>query len=494
MKGFRLKKILSLCLAVFLLIVTTVAEVKAAKLPYDTYNYDYRKYIHYTPAAYIPSATIRGEDLRYKGEEIGKFVSPQDICQSNDGKVYLADTGNNRIVVLDRYMKEVVNIIDSFDNNGKADTFNQPYGVCVSDKNEIYIADSQNHRIVVLSQDGTLVRIVENPQSESLEEGYVFIPLKIAVDYADRIYCIAQNMFEGIMVFETNGEFSSFFGTIKVKISLWEKFWKRVATKEERSKQQLYIPTEFTGIDIDPDGFVYASNIDPDALQGVRRLNPKGEDVIKKGQNKNVGGDLWTLGANEYAGPAQFTDVVYRGNGIYSCLDRKRGRIFTYDHEGNLLYIFGGLGTQEGTFALPVSIEDIGDNIVVLDAYRGEIICFEVTEYGRLINEAVALRYDGDEAKAVELWYRVLQLDENNELANTGIGKAYLTAGNYKMAMKYLKLGMNREYYSIAYRRYRNGILAENVGYVLTGIVFLVIVLKGVFMLQNRKKREAGNG
>ena len=37
---------------------------------------------------------------------------------------------------------------------------------------------------------------------------------------------------------------------------------------------------------------------------------------------------------------------------------------------------------------------------------------------------------------------------------NTGIGKAYLTAGDYVQAMKYLKLGMNRDYYSIAYRRY----------------------------------------
>ena len=82
-----------------------------------------------------------------------------------------------------------------------------------------------------MEKDGTLVRIVDNPQSQSLDAGYVFVPLKVTVDYADRIYCIAQNMFEGIMVFETNGEFSGFFGTIDVKITLWEKFWKRIATQ-----------------------------------------------------------------------------------------------------------------------------------------------------------------------------------------------------------------------------------------------------------------------
>ena len=391
-------------------------------------------------------------------------------------------------------MNKVENIITTFDNSGTEDSFNQPYGVCVSENGQVYVADSQNRRVVVLEKDGTLVKIVANPQSESLDDGYVFTPLKVTVDYADRIYVIAQNMFEGIMVFESNGNFSSFFGTIDVKISLWEKFWKRIATKEERSKQQLYIPTEFTGIDIDPDGFVYATNIDSNGEQGVRRLNPRGEDVIKKGENTNVGGDLWTEGSTEYAGPSQFTDVVYRQNGIYSCLDRKRGRVFTYDHEGNLLYVFGGLGTQEGTFSLPVSIEDIGGKLVVLDATRAQIVSFEETEYGRLINEAVSLRYDGDEAEAVELWRRVLELDENNELANTGIGKAYLTAGDYVNAMKYLKLGMNRDYYSIAYRRYRNGKLTENASYFLTGVLVLIVAWKVVKYIRNKKKGGEQNG
>lgn len=495
MKSFiKRKRILSFCLAVLTAVLMTGEDVSASTLPYDSYNYDYREYIHMTPAPYVPAGSIGGENLSYNGEPIGRFVTPQDLCQADDGRIYIADTGNNRIVVLNREMNKVENIITTFDNSGTEDSFNQPYGVCVSENGQVYVADSQNRRVVVLEKDGTLVKIVANPQSESLDDGYVFTPLKVTVDYADRIYVIAQNMFEGIMVFESNGNFSSFFGTIDVKISLWEKFWKRIATKEERSKQQLYIPTEFTGIDIDPDGFVYATNIDSNGEQGVRRLNPRGEDVIKKGENTNVGGDLWTEGSTEYAGPSQFTDVVYRQNGIYSCLDRKRGRVFTYDHEGNLLYVFGGLGTQEGTFSLPVSIEDIGGKLVVLDAARAQIVSFEETEYGRLINEAVSLRYDGDEAEAVELWRRVLELDENNELANTGIGKAYLTAGDYVNAMKYLKLGMNRDYYSIAYRRYRNGKLTENASYFLTGVLVLIVAWKVVKYIRNKKKGGEQNG
>lgn len=487
-KHLILRSILSLCLILVTLMTTEATNVVLADdLPYDTYNYDYRVYLHYTPAAYTPNSIIRATDLTYNGEAVGKFTSPQDLCKSPSGNVYVADTGNNRIVVLDKDMKSVVNIITTFTNNGEEDKFNQPYGVCVSDKGNLYVADSKNRRIVVLDPEGNLVQLIQNPKSESLADDFIFTPLKVVVDYADRIYVIAQNMFEGIMVFENDGSFSSFFGTIPVEISLWKKFWSRVATKEERANQQLYIPTEFTGIDIDPEGFVYASNIDPNGIQGVRRLNPKGEDVIKKGENKNLGGDLWIDGTTEYSGPSQFTDVVYRNDGIYSCLDRKRGRIFTYDHEGNLLYVFGGLGTQEGTFSMPVAIEQIDNKLAVLDATRGCIICFEATEYGRLINEAVGLRFDGDEAEAVPLWERVLELDENNELANSGIGKAYLTAGDYKTAMKYLEIGMNRDYYSIAYRRYRNALLADNIGYVLTGIVVLFVALFLWKLIKNRR-------
>lgn len=130
------------------------------------------------------------------------------------------------------------------------------------------------------------------------------------MDYAGRVYCIAQNMFEGIMVFETNGDFTGFFGTISVEITAWEKFWRKLATKEERSKQQLFIPTEFTGIDIDDEGFVYASNKDTAGTQAVRRLNPKGEDVIRMGQTKNLGGDMQISGTSQYAGASTIVDVV----------------------------------------------------------------------------------------------------------------------------------------------------------------------------------------
>jgi len=466
-----------LCCFLLLLCLLPVTALANDSLPYDCYNYDYWNNILYTPAPYVPDGAISGASLQWQDQPLGSFRSPQDLCVSPDGKLYIADTGNNRIVVLDDDLKTVLQVIDGFEADGKKETFSAPYGVAVSENKQLYVADSQNHRIVVLELDGTFVKYVRDPQSEVLSDSFVFTPLKVSVDYADRVYCVAQNVFQGIMVFTAEGDFTGFFGTISVKISLWEKFWRKLATKEERSKQQLYIPTEFTGIDVDDEGFVYASNKDTDGIQAVRRLNPRGEDVIRKGLKENLGGDRFFGTVGNYSGPSQIVDVVYRDHGIYSLLDSRRGRIFTYDHEGNLLYIFGGIGTQEGTFRTPAAIEQLGNRLLVLDSQQANVNIFSETQYGALINQAVGLRYDGDESQAVPLWREVLRLDENNELANSGIGKAYLSAGDNEKALTYLRRGMNRAYYSVAYKRWRNEALRDNISWILTGVIVLVILL-----------------
>lgn len=438
-------------------------------VPYETYNYDYYEDIKYTPAAYVPDGIVTGAQIG-----CGNLAGPQDLNTDEDGNVYIADTNNNRIVVTDKDFR-LLRVIDEFERDGKKETFSAPNGVYVSARGNLYIADTNNMRVVELDGAGKLVQVIENPRSEVLEEGYVFHPMKVAVDYADRVYVIAQNQFEGIMAFNELGEFLGFTGTINVQITPWEIFWRRFSTKEQRARQQLFIPTEFTGMEIDSDGFVYATNVDGEGKQSVRRLNPSGEDVIQKKEG-GLSGDLdWRI-AGTYSGPSRIVDVVVRNQGIYSILDSVRGRIFTYDHEGNLLYIFGGLGSQEGTFTGPVAIDTIGEEILVLDATRNLVNRFRATSYGSLINQAVGLRYDGDEVQAVECWREVLKLDSNFELAYVGIGKSYLAAGQNKEAMECFHTGNSKQYYSIAYKRYRNELLKENMGTILTSLIVLVIL------------------
>lgn len=444
----------------------------ASQSPYHSYTYDYWESVVYTPDPYLPNQTFTGQGL-----ESGSFNSPQDLTVTDEGIIYVADTGNNRIVVLTKDL-QLIKVIDSFQNqNGQADSFDGPSGVYLSEKGHLYVADANHNRVVVLDQNEQLIRYIENPQSEVLGSNFVFTPLKVAVDYADRVYVISKNMYQGIMTFDEKGDFSGFSGTINVSLSFTEKVWRILSTKEQRSRQILYIPTEFTGMDIDPDGFVYASNIDAKGEQGLRRLNPKGQDVIKTSLRNNLGGDQSYRLVGDYSGPSTFVDVSYRGSGIYSALDSARGRIFSYDDEGNLLYIFGGLGTQEGTFRRPVAMEVLDDQLLILDAGNNAIMSFTPTRYGSLINEAVKKRFEGDESQTVELWEEVLKMDSNNELAYVGIGKSYLTSGNNEQATEYLSKGKDREYYSIAYKRYRNDILQDHFNSLLTILLVGIILI-----------------
>ena len=153
----RKRRLLALCLLLAVCLTAVCAQANDS-LPYDCYNYDHWNNILYTPAPYVPDGSVSGAALTWQGAPLGAFRTPQDLCVSPDGDLYLADTGNNRIVVLSGDLKTVKQVITGFEANGKAETFSAPYGVAVSQNRQLYIADSQNHRIVVLELDGSFRR------------------------------------------------------------------------------------------------------------------------------------------------------------------------------------------------------------------------------------------------------------------------------------------------------------------------------------------------
>lgn len=158
--------------AVLLSDIGGTAVYAGENVPYETYNYDYYEDIKYTPAAYVPDGTVMGDVIG-----CGNFSSPQDLNTDADGNVYIADTGNNRIVVTDSDF-QLKTVIEGFLNDGKEDNFSSPNGVYISENGYLYVADTGNYRVVELDKNGNLIQIIENPQSDILGENYVFSPLK----------------------------------------------------------------------------------------------------------------------------------------------------------------------------------------------------------------------------------------------------------------------------------------------------------------------------
>lgn len=463
-----MKKKAFLLAAIISLLATIGAPAAHAAAPYEAYTYNYYRDAVPLPAPFLPDRAVDGASLG-----VGEFKQPSDLYVTEDGFIYILDSGNNRIIRLDPDWN-VIRIIDGFDNGGSPDTFGNPNGIFVSEKRHIYVADTDKRRVVVLTEDGELIKIVENPQSEVLPADFVFTPLKVTADRADRIYVIARGVYEGIMQFDEKGGFLGYVGTIKVSPSPADRLWRWLATDAQEAQMVLFIPTEFSSLDIDHKGFVYATNIDTGSTETIKRLNPSGEDVIKRfGYYPNMG-DVRYRAYGSDSGPSKLTDIKVIGDGMYVVLDSNRARLFAYNDEGELLYAFGGRGTQLGVFNVPIAVERAGSDLLVLDRGKNNIVVFRPTKFGRLIHEATALHYNGKNAEAVELWKEVLRLNTNFDLAYLGIGKSLLMAKENKEAMEHFKLGLSRKYYSIAFKRYRREVMQEHFGTFMTTFVVLI--------------------
>ena len=461
-----------------------------AEIPYRNYHFNHWGVWVPSPLAYVPVRAIGATDIH---PDLEPFDMPMDFAIDAYDYLYILDTGNNRIIVANADF-DLVRIIDSFMLNGSTATFRNPQGVFVTRDRYIYVADTDNNRIVILDHYGAFIDVLENPQDVVLADDFVFTPLKVAVGRAGIVYVIARGTTEGMMIFDTYGEFLGFFGTIAVTINLRDLIWRIFSTQAQRDRQRLFIPTEFRGLDIDEYGFVFATHVSEGDDNQVKRLNPRGDDVLLN-LNANVAiiGDTDWRPFGAFSGASVFTDIVARPNGMYSVLDATRSRVYTYDAEGNLLYVFGGPGSVGGMLERPVAINVIGDTILVLDAFRREIVIYEPTHYGSLINEAVRLLYLNDESGAVEKWHELILIDEHFSLAFAGIGRSYFVQGEYRLAMDYLRRGMDMRYYSLAFVRLRNEILRESLTYILTGGMVLIglLILRKIYRVVRKYKRQA---
>ena len=455
--------------ALLLLIFIISSNLAIYAAPYESYIYNSKKEAIPSPHFYLPSKIITGSHLG-----VGEFNKPEDIFIGENKNIYIVDTGNNRILHFDENWK-MIREIKSFRKDGQEETFDGPQGVFVSETGRIYIADTNKHRVVELDAEANFVREIGAPKADVLRADFNYLPSKLVVDKAQRMYVVGPGMYEGIVEFDADGNFVQFTGSNKVKPNLLDYFWTRiVATKEQRKQSQLFIPEEFNNLDIDEQGFLYTSS----TMSYLKRLNSQGEDITKKIKDREPYGDyqfppLWVKGG----GPTKFADVCIDQYGIYSGLDALRGRVFTYDSEGNLISVFGKLGDQEGTFKNPVAVEALKEQMVVLDKELNRLTVFDLTEYGRLVRQAVILHYNGDYSMASVVWEKVLKMNANSELAYVGIGKSLLGQKRSKEAMEHFKLGNNKAFYSKAFKRYRREMIRDYFGPVITGIILLVLAI-----------------
>ena len=472
--------------------------VSAEDFNYETinsYTYDYWGKGVVSPDCYkIEKITDASQTTSFK--------EPSDLFIDDNGEVYVADTGNNRIVVLNSdltYKKEY----KTFKNKGKTETLSGPSGVFVDKNGCILIADTQNHRVLKSDNNGNIIRFFSKPDKSFNFTGIDYLPTKIIEDSNDCVYVLCNGIFQGAMMYEGNGDFIGYYGANNVEITLSvivETFWHKFMTKAQREKSVKFVPLEFDNMFLDEDGFIYTVTSSSSASKNqIKKLNPKGDNVLKDSSSisaeyAGVYGDLKAVIYNGKKYETEFVDVTVDKSGFISAVDMQRGRIFQYDSEGNMMVAFCSIGTQNNTFGLPSAIENYNDRLFVLDSKKNNIVVFSLTDYGQILHNAILEYNDGNFSKSEGLWKQVLKSNDNYNLAYTGIGKIYHEKKDYKNAMKYFKLSGDRINFANSFKQYRNIILRNTVFPLIAILILLAVVFyigKKIY-IKIKKSRNKG--
>lgn len=85
----------------------------------------------------------------------GELFAPRNVAVGPDGRIFVADSGNNRIQVFG----QDGSFITAWGGSGTGPgQFNEPWGIVV-DESYVYIADTWNHRIQKFTHDGQFVAV-----------------------------------------------------------------------------------------------------------------------------------------------------------------------------------------------------------------------------------------------------------------------------------------------------------------------------------------------
>ncbi len=448
----RLRKILpaALLIVALLAMAFTASAGSMAGYTYDPYG-------EAVPSrgGYEASKTLTAAQI---DPALGTFLQPQDLCVDNtDGAVYVLDSGNNRVVVLNKDL-EMSKVLSEFKKaDGTAVTLNQPTGIFVA-AGKMYIADPQNQQLLVCDTAGNVQLQILRPDTDLLAADTVFAPRKVLADSAGNIYTTVTGVYQGALMFKANGEFDSFFGSNSVEVSaalLLDRFWKNLLSDTQVSHISRYIPEEFTSFDIDERDFLYTVTQSDSVRQKLKKLNPMGTNILTTNANKTFG-EQEQLYVNGKLTVSRFTDVAVTESGNIVVLDQQHNRLFEYDSEGDLLFVCGGSGQQAGTFRTPTAVDTIGNDLLVLDAAKNNLTVFTETTFAKTVHEAVDLYSDGLYAEAADMWQEILRNDQNYTLAYISLGKALLADEKFEEAAEYFRLGGDTAGNSDAFKEYRN--------------------------------------
>ncbi|MBP5312725.1 MAG: YIP1 family protein [Clostridia bacterium] len=437
-----------------------------------------------TPESYRVSKVIDFPDTAS-----GKLLNPEDIFIGPDGRIYIADTGNNRIVILKSDLTFDFEIT-GFDEDGSK--LKNPTCVFVDDDGTILVADYGNKRLVEFTKFGNFRFAYPTPSSDILSQDFNYQPQRVVKDEKGYIYVCSVGDSNGILLLSSDGEFRNYYGTNKVALTFWEMVARLLWSRESRKGTVVTLPYTFNNIFI-YDGYVYATTTGYSSAQ-MRKINPAGSDVLYAGK------DFSDMGLLRNSSDLQnFIDVTVDKDLNTYVIDSTYGRIYEYDEWGRNLFAFGTIGTGYGQFSIPKSIEiDDEGRLYVLNGGNNTIYVFEQTDFAKLVHKANKNysrgKYESadnpedttEQDNAFYQWTEVKREDNFYVLALQSIGQILWRKERYAEALDYFYKAEDANWASNAFEELRADFLGQYFSIIATVIVALLV---GILVFRSIRKR-----
>jgi tetratricopeptide (TPR) repeat protein len=440
-----MKKVLPfLFLLAGLLALNTPA--RAARSPYTTWTLGPGGALWPTQDAYTPQ------------DEIGLPVSgPEEMFYAPDGFLYVADTGNGRIIRLDANFQVAAEY-------GK-DNLKSPTGLYVDEDGTLYIADAGKNTIVILDKNGRLLKEFGRPSEPLFGKSREFLPRKVVLDARKNLYIVSEGSVDGLVMMNTDGHFIGYFGANAAEMSLKMILQRLFLTKEQLDQFIKNEAASPSNLAIDQQSLVYTITAGTDRSQSIRKFTVSGKNLFDR-----------------MFGSKTFRDIHISKDGLLVAVD-SQGGIYEYDLNGTFLFVFGSQdkGDQRlGLLSNPSAIERVGDDLYVLDKDKNAIIIYRVTDFARKVHDGVRLYMDGFYTEAKPYFEDVLTHDGLVIMAYQAIANAYYKDGDYASALQSYRYAEDRNGYSETFWELRNAVLQRTLGSAL-GVLLVGWVGLSVF-------------
>ncbi|MFC5404771.1 6-bladed beta-propeller [Cohnella soli] len=476
------------CMAVMVAvwICMAVAGTAAAAPPYKTFSYDAEGRRFAVQPAYIPEGYLGFQLVPRQEESNGGgppgLNGPEDLFIDEKDHLYIADTGNNRIIHLDANGAFVSVVGTEPEGKGK---LLEPNGVYVTKEKTIYVADTKNKRIALFDPSGKFVREYLRPQSDYIPDTLQFEPTKVVVDKRGYMYVTLRNGYQGVMLLSPEGKFQGYYGANRVPFNAVDSLKRTFYTKEQLAKEVTKLPGTVSNVAMDAGGFVYTSSVA--VAQGqIKKLNYAGKDLLGE---KVYGGEELKIGEERL-----FVDLAVDGKGNISAIDAQTGVIYQYDANGDLLFAFGGKNegiNKLGLFNYPSSIAvNSAGKLYIVDRTANMIQIFHASEFAELIHQATSLTLDGKYDEGSGLWNQVLRLNSKYFKAHLGMAKAYYQKGQWKEALQEFRKAGSVAGYSEAYWQYRMVWLQKHFTEAFIGAAAALLTVYAGYRWFRRKRFE----